>query len=408
MPDSTKKYAIQQKQADGMLTLHPETEAPVVTYDGTSAGLVATNVQDAIDELKTLVNDITGGGVVTGVKGDAEETYRQGNVNITKANIGLGNVDNTADLDKPISNATQDALNGKANTTGTYSGLTAGKVEHILTIGGKTYDGSAAVTINKADLGITGAYVPAGSSTFANLPTPSADNIGNVYNMTEAFTTDARFLEGAGKLYPLGTNVVIVQSDSSYLFDVLSGFIDFSHYAEIDGTYPDMSVGHATTADTATNATNVTTNINGHAISTIFETNGTTVKNATHATEADTADDATNVTGSINDVAIATIFETNGSTVKNATHSTTADRLSTARNISLSGDVSGTTSFNGSQNVTITASLANVGTAGTYSVVTTDAKGRVTAGGQIIEVGTTGQDAPSASLAVGGLFFKEI
>lgn len=38
----------------------------------------------------------SGGGssAVTGVKGDSESTYRTGNVNITKANIGLGNVPN--------------------------------------------------------------------------------------------------------------------------------------------------------------------------------------------------------------------------------------------------------------------------------------------------------------------------
>lgn len=36
----------------------------------------------------------SGGGDVNGVKGDAEENYRKGNVNITKANIGLGNVEN--------------------------------------------------------------------------------------------------------------------------------------------------------------------------------------------------------------------------------------------------------------------------------------------------------------------------
>ena len=33
----------------------------------------------------------------------------------TKADVGLGNVDNTSDADKPISNATQNALNDKAN-----------------------------------------------------------------------------------------------------------------------------------------------------------------------------------------------------------------------------------------------------------------------------------------------------
>lgn len=35
---------------------------------------------------------------------------------VTKAQVGLGNVDNTSDLNKPISTATQTALNGKQNT----------------------------------------------------------------------------------------------------------------------------------------------------------------------------------------------------------------------------------------------------------------------------------------------------
>lgn len=44
---------------------------------------------------------------ITGVKGNSESSYRTGNVNITKANIGLGNVDNTSDANKPISTAQQ-------------------------------------------------------------------------------------------------------------------------------------------------------------------------------------------------------------------------------------------------------------------------------------------------------------
>lgn len=51
--------------------------------------------------------DILAGSPVTGVKGSSENSYRRGNVSITKANIGLGNVDNTADADKPISTAQQ-------------------------------------------------------------------------------------------------------------------------------------------------------------------------------------------------------------------------------------------------------------------------------------------------------------
>lgn len=49
-------------------------------------------------------------------------------INITKSTVGLGNVDNTSDLNKPISTATQNALNAKAplnnpSFTGTVSGV---------------------------------------------------------------------------------------------------------------------------------------------------------------------------------------------------------------------------------------------------------------------------------------------
>lgn len=54
----------------------------------------------------------------TAVKGNAEITYRTGNVNLTPANIGLGNVNNTSDTNKPISTATQTALNNKVSKTG--------------------------------------------------------------------------------------------------------------------------------------------------------------------------------------------------------------------------------------------------------------------------------------------------
>ena len=75
--------------------------------------------------------------------------------------------------------------------------------------------------------------------------------------------------------------------------------------------------------------------------------------------------------------------------------------------ISVAGDVTGSASFDGSANAQIQTTLKNSGvTAGTYSAVTVDAKGIVTAGAQSIEVGTSGQSTPSASLAIGGLFFK--
>ena len=61
--------------------------------------------------------DVLAGSPVTGVKGNSESSYRRGNVNITKSNIGLGNVDNTSDANKPISTAQQTALDLKQNIT---------------------------------------------------------------------------------------------------------------------------------------------------------------------------------------------------------------------------------------------------------------------------------------------------
>lgn len=62
-----------------------------------------------------------------------------------------------------------------------------------------------------------GAYRVKGSVAFANLPsvqTATEDMIGYTYNVTDNFTTTADFVEGAGKKYPAGTNVVIVDAST--------------------------------------------------------------------------------------------------------------------------------------------------------------------------------------------------
>lgn len=85
MADTTGKYIIQQKQADGMLTLYPQTTADQVILDSATAGMSSTNVQDAFKEVMDTIDGVTGGGVVTGVKGNAEQEYRKGQVNLTPA-----------------------------------------------------------------------------------------------------------------------------------------------------------------------------------------------------------------------------------------------------------------------------------------------------------------------------------
>ena len=81
-------------------------ESLASAQQATSAGQAATagaaQVLEILDNLNT--------GPVVSVNG------KFGAVNLVKADLGLGNVDNTSDLDKPISTATQAALGGKSDS----------------------------------------------------------------------------------------------------------------------------------------------------------------------------------------------------------------------------------------------------------------------------------------------------
>lgn len=98
---------------------------------------------------------------------------------------------------------------------------------------------------------ISSAYKAAGSSAFASLPTPAFSLLGNVYNVTDSFsTTAANFVDYvAGNSFPAGTNVVVVEATpaveadpennieaqaATYKYDVLQGWVDLSNYATVD------------------------------------------------------------------------------------------------------------------------------------------------------------------------------
>ena len=96
-------------------------------------------------------------------------------------------------------------------------------------------------TDEKIAAAISSTYKPSGSVEFASLPTPSADNLGNVYNVTDAFTAGASFIASEqGQKYPADTNVAVVEVEGQYYFDALSGFVDLTGYlttTEAAGTY---------------------------------------------------------------------------------------------------------------------------------------------------------------------------
>lgn len=56
-----------------------------------------------------------------------------GNIDLSKSDVGLGSVDNTSDVSKPISTATQNALNNKQNTITNSDSITEGATNLFLT-----------------------------------------------------------------------------------------------------------------------------------------------------------------------------------------------------------------------------------------------------------------------------------
>ncbi len=89
-----------------------------------------------------------------------------------------------------------------------------------------------AYTKDEINAKISAVYKPAGSVVFSALPALAENVLGNVYNVTDAFTTTNNFVEGAGNKYPKGTNVVVVKVGDAYKYDVLAGFVDLSGYVE--------------------------------------------------------------------------------------------------------------------------------------------------------------------------------
>ncbi len=104
------------------------------------------------------------------------------------------------------------------------------------------YDIGDAYTKEECDEKIAAAvssvYKPMGSRAFANLPALSSVSVGDVYNVSDDFTTTDNFLEGAGKNFPAGTNVVVVDSGGQKMWDVLTGMVDLSDYAKLDDFEP--------------------------------------------------------------------------------------------------------------------------------------------------------------------------
>ena len=133
------------------------------------------------------------------------------------ADLGaLASKDEVAESD--LASALASKLNGKADASTTLAG----------------YGITDAYTKTEVDNAIgevqAGALKPGGTLAASGIVSGLlvVGNLGKVYNISEDFTTTADFVEGAGKALPAGTDIYVVDTDTTgespvYKFDVLSG-----------------------------------------------------------------------------------------------------------------------------------------------------------------------------------------
>lgn len=136
---------------------------------------VTSNVQDQLDD-KAPTSSPTFTGTVSG---------------ITATMVGLGNVDNTSDLDKPISNATQTALDAKLSLAG---GTMTGKI---------TLDGDPSQALHAA----TKQYVDnisAGLHMHEAAHTATTDTLANLCGSTVTYDNGT---DGVGATLTLGASL---------------------------------------------------------------------------------------------------------------------------------------------------------------------------------------------------------
>lgn len=113
--DAQNEFKFQNAGLGDVITIDSSGNM-TVTGNLSAANLSGTNTGD--QDLSGLVPK------TTTVNGHALSS----NVTVSKSDVGLGNVDNTSDANKPVSSATQTALNAKVDSNTTYSSDPSGQL----------------------------------------------------------------------------------------------------------------------------------------------------------------------------------------------------------------------------------------------------------------------------------------
>ena len=254
-----------------------------------------------------------------------------------------------------------------AQTTITGNAGSATKLQTARTIslsgavtGSTTFDGSANKTITTTLSNIDASKITSGTIDIARLPAAALERCVVVANDTARFKLTSSDVQ-------LGDTVKVTDTNKMYMV---------TNTSELDNAngYTEFSAGHASTANTATKANQLTTarTINGtsfNGTANITTANWGTARNIGIVNSDGTG---TAVTTSVNGSASVNLKLPSTIKASLTGNASTASTLATARTIGLSGVTATAQSFNGSKNITIpiTAVPASLLT-GTASINTT-------------------------------------
>ena len=218
------------KDSDGKLDL--------VGFAGAVAGAQLTKGEDG--NLKWVKPDTTTvEGLSTAVK-SLQTTVGNSDSGLVKdvndLKTAVGGVDSgltkkVADLETSVAGNTTNIAKNAGDIATNAGNITknANEIAAVKQDLADNYDTSTEVD-QKIAAKISSTYKAAGSVAFAALPALAAAIEGNVYNISDEFTTTEDFVEAAGTKYPAGTNIVCIKVGEAYKWDVLAGFVDLSAY----------------------------------------------------------------------------------------------------------------------------------------------------------------------------------
>ena len=116
--------------------------------------------------------------------------------------------------------ASTSASNAKASETNAKASATNARTSETNSAKSESEAQKYAEQAKEISESLSGALRPLGTINFADLPSTADSNSGDMYNITDQFTTTTDFKEGAGNIIPAGSNVYLT---IDRYWDVLAG-----------------------------------------------------------------------------------------------------------------------------------------------------------------------------------------